>query len=177
MRYALIVSLLLVLASCGGGSRPRGGQQDQPPVTQQPGQPQPDPAAGSLRVSLAAEQDGNDWRINLIAPSATDLYQIGGTLAFDSAKYELITIEAGGGLGQPNDSYFVGKETAPGRIGFAYTKRYWGSGANGKLNLVTLRVRPTGGVFSLADFRLDPNARLMARDSKKRVMRVEGGAQ
>jgi hypothetical protein len=178
MRLALIVSLLLILASCGGGgSRPRTGQPDAPAGgVQQPGQPQPDPAAGSLRVTLTSEQDGNDWRVTLTAPSASDLYQIGGTLAFDSAKYEVVSIEAGGGLGQPGDSYFVGKESSPGKVGFAYTKRYWGSGASGKLALVSLRVRPVGA-FSLTDFKLDPAAKLLARDSQRRVMRVDGGAQ
>src|SRR5688500_16125138 len=144
MRFGLItLTLLLVLAGCGGGgSRARGGQPAAPGTVQQPGQPQADPAAGSLRVSLTAEQEGSDWRVNLIAPAASDLYQIGGTLAFDSAKYEIVTIEARGGLGQPGDSYFVGKESAPGKVSFAYTKRYWGNGAIGKLSLVTLRVRP-----------------------------------
>jgi hypothetical protein len=179
MRLGLIVSLLLLLASCGGGhAAPRGGQQDQLPGSGATGgQPTPNPDAGSVRVTLTADQDGSDWRVNLIAPSASDLYQIGGTIAFDSSKYAVVAVEAGGGLGQPDNSYFVGKETSPGRVAFAYTKRFYGAGANGKLWLVSLRVHPKGS-FSAADFKLDPEQKLMARDSKKRVMRIDaGGAQ
>ena len=178
MRIGLIIFLLLLLASCGGGHRAaRGGQQDQLPGNSTGGQPAADPNAGNVHLTLTAEQDGSDWRINLIAPSASDLYQIGGTLAFDSSKYEVVAVEAGGGLGQPENSYFVGKETSPGRVAFAYTKRFYGAGSSGKLWLVSLRVHPRS-TFNAADFKLDENQKLMARDSKKRVMRVEvGGAQ
>jgi hypothetical protein len=177
MRCALIVSILLLLASCGGGRHSvRGGAPEQPGGgIQAGGQPPANPEAGSVRVSLSAEQDGSDWRVNLIAPDASDLYQIGGTLAFDSTKYEVLTVEAGGGLGQPENSYFVGRETSPGRVAFAYTKRFYGAGASGKLWLVSLRVHPKGS-FSAADFKLDENQKLMARDSKKRVMHVEAGS-
>ena len=173
MRLGLLISLLLLLASCGGGQRVRSGQQDQLPG-QAPGYPQPNPDAGSVHLTLTADDEGGQWRVNLVAPSASDLYQVGGTLAFDSSKYSVVAVEAGGGLGQPADSYFVGQETSPGRVAFAYTKRYWGNGASGKLWLVSLRVKPTG-TFSLADFKLDPDAKLLARDSKKRVMQVVAG--
>jgi hypothetical protein len=177
MRLGLFISLLLLLASCGGHGGTRGAGQQNPPGGLQTGQPTPNPDAGSVRVTLDAQQDGGEWRVNLMAPSASDLYQIGGTLAFDSSKYSVVGVEAGGGLGQSDNSYFVGQETSPGRVAFAYTKRFWGAGASGKLWLVSLRVRPTGS-FSLADFKLDENQKLLARDSKKRVMKVEiGGAK
>jgi hypothetical protein len=176
MRLGLIVSLLLLLVSCGGGrSAPRSGDQNPPP-----GNPQAPvdlgPTAGSVHVALNATQDGNEWRVELVAPDASDLYQIGGTLAFDGAKYEVIAVEAGGGLGQPDTSYFVGQQTAPGRVDFAYTKRFFGEGSSGKLSLVHLRVRPTGR-FELSDFRLDRARRLLARDSRRRLYEVREGAR
>lgn len=178
MRFALILSILVLLASCGGGHRTvRGGQQDLLPGSNRAGQPAPNPDAGSVKLTLTSEQDGSDWRVNLMAPSASDLYQVGGTLTFDSTRYEVVAVEAGGGLGQPEDSYFVGQETSPGRVSFAYTKRFYGAGNSGKLWLLSLRVHPKGS-FSAADFKLDQNQKLLARDSRKRVMKVEvGGAK
>src|SRR5688572_28815146 len=133
MRLAFCIFFLLILTACGKGAAPRQqGSGDAPP----------EGTAGSVRLVLDAEQDGSQWRVNLRAPGARDLYQVGGTLAFDPLKYDVVAVEAGGGLGQPDSSYFAGQETEPGRVSFAYTRRYWGEGASGDLWLVSLRVRP-----------------------------------
>lgn len=167
MRLAFPVLILLLIAGCGkGAGAPR----------QQGSQPAGD-SAGSVRLTLTAEEAAGEWRVNLHAPGASDLYQVAGTLAFDPLKYDVVAVEAGGGLGQPDRSYFAGQETAPGRVAFAYTQRYWGEGSRGDLWLVSLRVRPRGE-FRLGDFTLDRESRLLARDSKKRALQVEaGGAQ
>jgi hypothetical protein len=172
MRIVLLLAVALLLAACGGGSGSRTNQNNGavPPVADAPG----GDAAGRVTLALSAARDGELWRVNLKAPQATDLYQVGGTLAFDGGKYEVESIEAGGGLGQPATSYFIGQETAPGRVDFAYTRRFFGPGASGSVWLVSLRVRPTGQ-FRLSDFRLDEQARLLARDSKKQSLTVTVG--
>jgi hypothetical protein len=167
MRVALPVLIFLLVSACGKGvGTPR--QQGS-----QPG----DGTAGTVRLTLTSEEVEGEYRVNLQAPGASDLYQVAGTLTFDPLKYEVVAIEAGGGLGQPDSSYFAGQETAPGRAVFAYTRRFWGEGADGDLWLVSLRVRPRGA-FRLADFAVDRESRLLARDSKKRELEVEtGGAK
>jgi hypothetical protein len=59
-------------------------------------------------------------------------------------------------------------------VAFAYTKRFWGPGADGDVWLVSLRVRPNG-TFNAADFSLLKDAKLLARDSKKRKIEVTAG--
>jgi hypothetical protein len=171
MRLAFALVLLLILTGCGGGSASRSGNPNRPNGGVSD-------AAGTVKLTLDAEEQGGEWRVNLRAPQATDLYQVAGTLTFDALKYEVVAVEAGGGLGQPEDSYFVGRETEPGRVAFAYTKRYHGSGVSGDTWLVSLRVRPTGK-FNAADFKLLQGERqLTARDSRKRRMTVTvGGAK
>src|SRR4051812_11195913 len=126
MRFAGFIILLVLLAGCGGGHRAPSGSSQTPAPGGSGNSPTPNADAGSVRLVLDAKPDGGEWRVNLRAPGASDLYQVGGTLAFDTTKYQVVAVEAGGGLGQPDTSYFVGQETEPGRVAFAYTKRYWG---------------------------------------------------
>ena len=81
-------------------------------------------------------------------------------------------MSSAGGLGGEQDSYFLWEETQPGRIDFAYTRRYFGPGASGDVNLLRVEfesLEETGG----PDFALDssPGA-LLARDSAKRQFEV-----
>ncbi len=172
MRIALILLVLLILAGCGGGSSSRAN-----PGEQQNNNGASD-AAGSVKLTLDAVQEGNVWRINLRAPRASDLYQVAGTLAFDTLKYDVVAVEAGGGLGTPENSYFAGQETSPGRVAFAYTRRYYGAGVSGDTWLVSLRVSPSA-TFSLSDFTLlQGDGAVLCRDSQKRKLAVSvGGAK
>jgi hypothetical protein len=167
-RLILIFSLFLLLAGCAGGSSagPRGGQDSAPVI----------PAAGTLLLDFVTEQVGDEVTVELRAPSAVDLYQVAGTLQFDPLRYEFVAVEAGGGLGQPGEALFVGQESQPGRVDFAYTQRWQGPGRNGLLRLLRLRVRATGQ-FDRADFSLDLRPdKLRARDSRRRDLaaRLEG---
>ena len=81
-------------------------------------------------------------------------------------------MHAGGGLGKPPEAYFVWGERTPGRLDFAYTKRFYGPGATGTVPLLSVRVSTRAG-FSLGDFTLDTAAgTLLARDSAKREFGV-----
>jgi hypothetical protein len=88
---------------------------------------------------------------------------------YDPQRYDLQNVEAGGGLGGPEECYFVGGESSAGRIAFAYTKKLYGPGVSGSVNLLSLRVAPKAG-FSLSDFSLDTApGKLLARNSKKQA--------
>ena len=154
-RYVMLLALLL-LVGCQAGS-----------ALHDPPQEQSAPAL-KLGLRLTAEQSGGDWRVLLTAPNASDLYQIAGTLRYDPARYDVLGVEAGGGLGGFEDCYFLSGEPVPGSIAFAYTKRRHGAGAGGDVTLLAVRVSPRGA-FRVADFELDsaPGA-LVARDSAKR---------
>jgi hypothetical protein len=170
-RIAALLGLLL-LAACqgGGGTAPTLT----PTAPDQVGEP-PNP----LQLEITAAEAGDLWRVTLQAPQAQDLYQLAGTLVYDPALYTVATVEAGGGLGGPEESYFVWGERAPGRIDFAYTRRYYGTGASGPAALLSVRVNPIAE-FALTDFTLDTSAdALLARDSLKRVLEVnlDGGVQ
>lgn len=108
-------------------------------------------------------------RLMLAARDATDLYQVAGTLSYDPARYDLLNVEAGGGLGGPEDCYFVGGETVQGRVAFAYTKRWHGAGAQGSVNLLSVVIAPRRA-FSLADFSVDTGpGQLLLRNSAKQA--------
>lgn len=129
--------------------------------------------AGDIRLALSAQPEGGDYRLILAAPNAADLYQVGGTLVYDPQRYSIVRVEAGGGLGDPQTSYFFDGEQAPGRHGFAYTKRYAEAGASGPVSLLHFIVHPLGSRFNLDDFTLATRELpLKARDSKKHDFRV-----
>jgi hypothetical protein len=132
-------------------------------------------------LELSAVKEGANYRVNLHARGATDLYQLAGSLQFDGGRYRVINIEAGGGLGGPEDAYFIGRETRPGNVDFAYTRRAYGAGASGDPWLLSLVVEPQAGELRLGDFSLDETARrLLVRDSHKRALPVQlrrGGVQ
>jgi hypothetical protein len=171
MRRSIILISLVVLTGCAGGAmHPRVG----PGATAGPDGPGSGQAktAGELQLQLSAAAEGGAYRLMLSAPNAADIYQIAGTLAYDTSRYTLIATEAGGGLGGPEAAYFLAGETAQGRIAFAYTKRAYGPGASGGVNLLSVRVTPNAG-FSLGDFSLDTSAgRLLVRNSKKQAFAV-----
>ena len=160
-RYILILILVLI-AGCQGGA---GTSQNPASPSENTGDPA---VAGPIDLQLSAMSDGANERVVLTARDARDLYQIASTIVYDPARYEVLSIEAGGGLGMPEDSYFVAGEPESGRIDFAYTKRFSGPGASGDVNLLHIVVRPLDK-FRLSDFRMDnaPGTTLV-RDSRKR---------
>lgn len=163
----LTVLFLLLLMGCGGGGSVPGAQQlDQPlPVNNQPAD------SDQARLVLDAEALGNgEWSLMLRASQASDLYQIAGTLQFDPNAYELLSVEAGGGLGDPSEAYFVNSGGRNGELDFAYTSRYYGRINSGDLNLLRLKLRPTTE-FSLADFSLPLETdSLLIRNSGKQLL-------
>jgi hypothetical protein len=164
MTRIFALAMLLLLVSCGGGfngARPGpGGKQ----------------SAGELALRLSASESGGTVKVVLSAPAAADLYQLAGTLLYDADKYSILAVEAGGGLGNPEESYFFSSEQTPGKLGFAYTKRMWGAGANGACQLLVLRAEAKGA-FSPADFKLDTRAgQLRARNSAKVEFSANCGA-
>lgn len=162
--------LLLPLFACGGGRRATTADDG----NAAPAAPDSQRSAGKLELTLTAAPEGGNWRVSLAAPEAIDLYQIAGSLDFDPAAYEVLSQEAGGGLGDPTQALYISRETSPGHLDFAYTRRNYGSGASGDLLLYSLLVRPRGAeVVDAAQvtsaFKLDQGAgHLLARDSSKR---------
>lgn len=168
LRSILISASLLALLGCGGGANspagaPGAGQLNAPSSG----------APGSAALDLSAQREGASYRVNLYAQGASDLYQIAGTLSFDGGRYRVLTVEAGGGLGSPEEAVFLGTESAPGQVDFAYTKRAYGAGYSGDLWLLSVIVEPQAGDFSLGDFSLDQQpGKLLLRDSKKQALSV-----
>jgi len=167
MKRLLTALALVLLAGCGGGGSGTGTTI-----------PLPDDAGtadetGAVTLELSAQaQDGN-WRVVLSAPAATDLYQLAGTLAYDPADYTVLDCQAGGGLGAPEECYFLSGEAAAGEVDFAYTRRFHGAGASGDLCLLAVLVQSTGE-FRLADFSLETAAdQLVVRDSQRRRLAVD----
>ena len=115
----------------------------------------------------------------MAANDTADLYQIAATIRFPAGQYEIDRIEAGGGLGGPEESFFVGDVTEPGKLDFAYTRRFLGPGRNGRIQLISFRAN-FQGAFSLDDFAVaDAPADLVVRDGSKQAitMQLPGGAQ
>ncbi|MCB1217603.1 hypothetical protein KDL44_09425 [bacterium] len=167
---AVLAVVLFVACGGGGGSQEAGTRLGQP-------QPAEELSRGTLNLAMdsRAGSDGTT-RVLLKAEQASDLYQIAGTLQYDPGLYELLLVEAGGGLGSPEEAYFLDGEGTPGRIDFAYTRRYFGAGISGEPLLLSVKVRPLGN-FSLSDFSLDTSAgSYRLRDSHKQDMEftVEG---
>lgn len=160
---AVVFAAVLFLFACGGG----GGQQGQQSPAQQV-QGSDNALRQTLDLQLSSESyDDGSYRVLLHGKHARDLYQIAGSLRYDFALYEVIVVEAGGGLGQPDNSYFIDNIAEPGKLDFAYTRRWHGDGVNGDPLLMAVKVRPLGA-FDLKDFRLEPQTdRFMLRDSDK----------
>jgi hypothetical protein len=161
---AACIAVLLFVA-CGGGGQPSGVNAD-PQVDHSP-----DQLRSALDLDLSSEAlDNGIYRILLHGRHAKDLYQIGATLEFDPALYEIVLVEAGGGLGGPHESYFIDGLTKPGKLDFAYTRRWFGDGISGDPLLLSVKVRPLGK-FNKQDFRIDTSAAaIRVRDSKKQEM-------
>ncbi|MCH7471558.1 hypothetical protein IIA79_01200, partial [bacterium] len=68
---------------------------------------------------------------------------------------------------------FFSGEPVPGELAFAYTRRYFGPGASGPVDLLSVKITPLDH-FTLSDFELDtsPGA-LIVRDSAKRELVVQ----
>lgn len=162
-RYLLTLVLLCLMAGCHGNS----------PST--PNLPDSDGtgSGGLVQLNLTSQDQDGTWRVTLTAQDASDLYQAAGRLSFPQGEYDVLAVEAGGGLGGPQDCYFAGKETAPGQVDFAYTRRFYGTGVAGEAALLRVVVAPRGK-FALKDFRLADEPRLLLRDSKKRVLTAAG---
>jgi hypothetical protein len=162
-RFLFLLVLVCLCASCQGNRFFQPGTTD-------PGGGQ---TASSVKLKLDAEPQGANWRVTLAATNAHDLYQAAGTLAFPAGTYDVLAIEAGGGLGGPQECIFAGKETAPGQVRFAYTRHYYGAGVDGTAALVSVVVVPHGK-FTLGDFQLERGqGECVLRDSKKQALALE----
>lgn len=165
LQSILLTTLLLALLGCGGGNSPAGAPGADEGAGLQANAP------GSAALELSALRESANYRVNLYAQGVSDLYQIAGTLGFDGGRYRVLTVEAGGGLGSPQEAVFLGTESAPGQVDFAYTKRAYGTGYSGDLWLLSVVVEPLTGVFSLGDFTLDQTpGKLLLRNSKKQAL-------
>ena len=111
-----------------------------------------------------------------MAKGATDLYQAAGRVEFPTGQYQVLAVQAGGGLGGPQECYFVGKETDPGQVDFAYTKKFYGPGVDGDAMLVSLVVVPLGQ-FAQADFSLAGQPGVVVRNSEKQAIEIAGGVK
>ncbi len=162
---------LLFLAACGGAVKA--------PVSGKPADPGAPPASSAqLELALNAVPSDSLWRVTLSAPTARDLYQIAGSISYDTSRYEIVRTEAGGGLGSPEDALYISGEPQPGKLDFAYTRRMAGPGVDGPTNLYSIIVRPLDAAGSLSpgeiasDFELDlADSRLVARNSRKQNLR------
>jgi hypothetical protein len=169
MRFnsTLLGALLLALVGCGGGDSDAiraGGPNSQPVGASE---------QGDAAIELSTVKEGVNHRVNLHARGALDIYQIAGTLSFDGGRYSVVGIEAGGGLGGPEDAIFLCAESAPGRLDFAYTKRAYGPGVSGDAWLLSVLVEPQAGAFSLGDFSLaEGPGKLLVRDGRKQALSV-----
>lgn len=162
--------ILILLVGCSGsGNQSLLSVQD----------PQESPDAGVVQLALKAVQAGTTYKVTLLSPAASGLYQIAGSLEYDSQRYSLLSVEPGGGLGDADDTYFAWGEPWTGSIDFAYTRRFHGPGVEGQAGLVVFTVDAPDG-FSATDFRLDtaPGS-LVVRDSSKQAMeaRLTGVSQ
>ncbi len=172
LNSTLTIIILLLLLGCGGGSNAPG---DQARLSPPAGQPDP-AAAGPVRLLLSAEPiAAGEWSLMLSSEDTGDLYQIAGSIEFDPQAYEVLSAEAGGGLGGPDEAYFVNSGSTDGTLDFAYTSRFFGRLNSGNLNLLRLRVRPSGQ-FSLADFNLATDTdRIRLRDSARQDLEFSFG--
>ncbi len=160
----VVAALLFVACGGGGGSTGVSDRVNQPQIS-------PDGDRGTLSLVLSSETaaDGNR-RILLHGRNARDLYQIAASLRFDPVLYDIVLVEAGGGLGDPEQSYFLDSQSEPGKLDFAYTRRWYGDGVNGDPLLLSVKVRPLAA-FNLSDFRIDNNTEsIRVRDSRKHVL-------
>lgn len=156
---AFIAAVLFV--ACGGGQSSGINANRQV----EPGQ---DQLRTALNLELSSEAlDNGSYRVYLYGRQARDLYQIAGSLLFDTGLYTVELVEAGGGLGGPDESYFVDGQSEAGRLDFAYTRRWFGDGISGDPLLLSVTFRPLGS-FSEKDFSIDssPGA-IRVRDSHK----------
>jgi hypothetical protein len=166
VRILLIFLLAYLLAGCQGNTSGPASTSDPKPGGNQ-----------TAALELDAQPQAGNWRVTLAAEGAVDLYQAAGTLVFPPGAYEVLAIEAGGGLGGPQECFFAGKETTPGKVDFAYTRRFYGPGRDGEVALVSIIVAPHGD-FSLADFQVDRDqGALLIRDSAKQPIEVSGEVQ
>ncbi|MBN2081441.1 hypothetical protein JW859_04445 [bacterium] len=163
MKRLLTVLALILLAGCGGGG---GAPIQLPDDSGTAGE------VGAVTLQLSARAEDGSWRVVLSAPNATDLYQLAGTLAFDPADYTVVDCRAGGGLGAPEECYFLSGEAIAGELDFAYTRRFHGAGASGDLCLLEVLVQPAAE-FRLADFSLATGTEaLKVRNSQRQLLRV-----
>lgn len=157
------VAVVLFVACGGNGSDPDSSA----PLPTETGS---DRQVLDLGLSSESYGDGTH-RVLLHGHGARDLYQIAGTLNYDPALYEIVLVEAGGGLGNPEQSYFIDNRDVPGSLDFAYTRRWHGPGVDGDPLLLSVKVRPLGA-FELSDFSIDTSAdALRLRDSQKQDLR------
>jgi hypothetical protein len=194
--FLILAGLLVLLcAACGGGNSRganlgagngagQGNTAQQPASGSQSGLAAPhSQSAGELELNIAAAPDGDDWRVTLSASAAKDLYQLAGSIDFDPAAYEILSPEAGGGLGGPENAIFSAQQRISGRLDFAYSIRRFGPGRDGELSLISLKVRSLSGDKPSASevaraFKLDNSeGRLLARSSSKQRFDVSVGGE
>jgi hypothetical protein len=168
LKQLLTLLVLLLLMGCGGSGHDSGLPLTvSDPDSGQPGS-QLEHAANLVLAAQALES--GEWSLMLSSREASDIYQIAGSLLFDQTKYEIVSVEAGGGLGGPDEAYFVNSYESAGELDFAYTSRYFGSIHSGNINLLRLKIRPVDS-FSLTDFSLPTTPdKLLVRDSHKRAL-------
>lgn len=164
--------VLLMLLGCGGGKDSTGTQLPFGPAAGD--NPAGIDADSTVRLVLDAENlSADEWSLMLRTQDAADLYQIAGSMLYPQDGYELLSVEAGGGLGGPDEAYFVNSESDSGKLDFAYTSRWYGRKNNGELNLLRLRIRAIDG-FRLDDFELPQDSGMLRlRNSDKQDLEAE----
>jgi hypothetical protein len=169
IHLTLICVAAFALAACGGSGVSRnnvttGGNTPATPAGLDGAAAPHAQSAGGLSLAFRAVPEGSDWRVTLAAPSARDLYQIAGSVEFDASQFEIVSPEAGGGLGGPGDAFFTAKESTPGKLDFAYTIRRYGPGRDGAVDLLSLLVRQKNPASGLSDTALARAFRLQTAD-------------
>ncbi len=160
---------MLISAGCGSG----GGHRTAQPTDASASIP---PASGFSANTLALEEDfatangESSLTVTVFAESFFDLYQIAGTLCYDTESLELTNVSQGSFLGDPPEVVFFHRSDRKGDVPFALTRRDVSPGAIGR------------GILLRAHFRVLTNRlperlvwlehELLARDSQRHRIEV-----
>ncbi|MEP0814830.1 MAG: hypothetical protein HRF49_09240 [bacterium] len=177
----LIVAAATSFFACSKGARTSapnetGAPPAQPNSTAPPPQSVLDEASrgtGAPKLWLTREREGDRLSITLSATSVSDLYQIGGTLAYDSSALKFLAMTPDGNWGAPEDRIEFATETSLG-LDFALSKKYIGPGLSGAVRLAEFKfeVLDPAGDISIGWF--EPP---IVRDRKKRDLEIIAGGE